>query len=509
MGKIVTVTVPIPTNGMTNDPRDRTPGVCRMASNFDIVTDTNRAVPYYDSEDANSNSTNDLMKNWCVALRTGTTYSIYGLGRQTALDRVRVFYKNISTGGSNDLGDNTWTETANNLGSTDTVNYELFVYYQRTGYIYGAVHSRYFFRYDPSGVGAFADTHFDTGSTFSHLAQGIVHSQDDILYVPYDNKIATNNNGTWNGTALTLPSEFYITSICEYGSFLAIAAAPLSGVGRSRVYLWNRASSLTTVSGNIDWGEGIIKVLEELQGDLVGISIANDATRQRERIVFRRYMGAPGARRFFEITATSTNLTIAKQKMNNRVFFLASATINGTPRHGLWSMSKNENTGVLVVTQERTPLNDTSIGAGPVLGFFIAGDYTFMAFINSVGNHTVYKTNNTNSYTATSYIETVINPNMPSNDWHQKKKVLSVGAMYDSLPPAGQVLVSARVDSTSAYTTLFTETTDSVTYTEPVTTPSGGNRLNDGKEFEFRLESTGGAIPTGFTYKYEVLGTNV
>ncbi len=514
MQRIETVLVPIPLGGVAQDPRDPAIGMARTVTNFDIVTDRHRAIPYYDSVDGNSNQTNDQMQNWCIALGASSLYRLFGLGRQTATSKVRVFEKNLTTGGSNDLDDNAWTETANNLGGntlnmgTDT---NFFVYYARTGYIYGAHTGANIWRYDPTGVAAFVDTH--QALTYTKIAQGLVHTQDDILYVPYDNKIATNNNGTWTVAALTLPAEFYITSICEYGADLAIACAPLSGVGKSRVYVWDRNSALTTIKSNIEWGEGIIQVVEEIQGYLVGISYANDASRSIQRITFRYYSGSGGSIPFKDFRQKSGVMTLkqAKQKLNNRIFFMLTMSVNGTQREGVWSISK-EPSGPFVIVHERTPNNDTLLTtAGVLRSFFVVGDFMFIAYVNAASTEVQSKTNDQASYTATSVIETIINPNMPPADKKEKKKLLSCGAMYDGLPSAGQAVVKARINNTNSgasYTTIFTETTDDAVKTEPVPVPSGGSYLTDGEEFEFQINSTGGAVPTFLIYKYSVDDSN-
>lgn len=506
MSDIYSVTVPIPTAGMTNDPRDRTPGVCRVATNFDIATDPKRATPYRDSEDGDSSSSTSKKQNFCIALRTGSTYSLFSLGVVSGTGRAEILYKDITTGASNDLDDAIWASPANNQsasGSTDTI---LFVYYKKVSKIFGAKSGTTIWSFKPDGS-AFTET--ERSITYTNLAQGLVHSQDDILYIPYDNKIATNDNGTWNDTALTLPSDFYITSICEYGAFLGIACAPLSGIGHSRVYLWDRTSSLSTIDENIYWGEGIINVLEELQGDLIGISQCADSTRSTFRVTFRKYMGAPGSKRFKEFTTTTTpTIFLAKQKINNRIFFLMSLTLNGSVREGVWSVAKNEATGELSVAHERTPNNDTAISGGGLRTFFFVGDFLFISYTQSA-TYALSKSNDASSYTATSIIETVINPNMPPEHLKHKKKLLSVGAMYDPLPAAGQAVIKARVDTTSSYTSILTETTDNQVFTEPVPVPSAAAYLNDGKEFEFRIESTGAAVPTSFTYKYQLLKSNV
>lgn len=508
MQRLVTVTVPIPTGGVTNDPRDQSASVCRACTNFDIVTDRKRAIPYRDSVDGATNQTTQTYQNFAVALRTGSSYSLYALGVDTGTGNARVDYKDLTTGSAHDLDDNAWASTSNNAAGGGSCSFNLFVYYKKTGRIYLDNGSTAIQKYDPSGSSAWVTN--EVALSFSKIAQGIVHSQDDILYVPYDNKIATNNNGSWTTTAFTAPSEFYISSICEYGIYLAIACAPLSGIGRSRVLIWDRNTATTTATSNIDWGEGVLQVIEEIQGFLVGVSYANDTTRTTNRVTCRYYAGASGAIPFKEYTQSGgvTLLKQAKQKMNTRIFFMMSVSLNGAQREGVWSISKNPNEG-FVVTHERTPNNDTLLtSTGTLRNFIFTGDYLFQAYVNASATEVLSKTNDQSSFTATAVIETIINPSMPSGDKIQRKKLMAVGALYDALPTAGQAIVKAKVNGATSYTTIFTETTDNAVKTEPVPVPSGGSYLNDGEEFEFRLESTGGAVPSYLVYKYAVDETN-
>lgn len=508
----VTVIVPMPRNGMTNDPRDTTPEVARVIQNFDIVTDPKRATPYGESEDGNSNVANDQMIKWCVGKFGSGDYRLYGLGRQTALSRARIFEKILTTGGATDLDDNGWTETANNAGG-QTININgadtnLFMFYERTGYIYGGHTGTHIYRYDPDGTDAFADTH--VAISYTNLCQGVVHSQDDVMYVGYDNKIAKNDNGSWTTAALTLPAEFYITSICEYGAYLAIACAPLSGVGRSRVYLWNRTSSLATISANIDWGQGVIKVLEELEGYLIGVTqIGGLQSRSTNRVVCKYYAGSAGCKRFKEFNGGTSGIfgvRISKQKIDNRIYFQMILTLNGSIRDGIWSIA-NTDRG-LIVQHERTTNNNTAMTAATIRDFFFVGDFLFQSYVNNSSAYAVSKSVSSPSYSLNAIIETVINPNMPPEYRYQKKKLVAVGGMYDALPTAGQIVVKARVDSTGSYTTVFTETTDNAVSTEPTMVPSGGSYLDDGKEFEFQIISTGAAVPTALIYVFEVEETN-
>jgi len=497
--------------GVVNDPRNPDTNKYRVATNFDALTNPYKLTPYRDSEDGDSAGSTSKKQNFCIALGPSSTYSLHALGVVSGTARAEVLRKFLTTGGATDLDDNGWATPSNNQSGGGTTSFNLFVFYKKTGLIYGAQGNQYIWAFDPTGSAAWANTHNDLTS-YTNIAQGLVHSKDDILYVPYDNKIAKNNNGSWSNTALTLPSHLYITSICEYGNYLAIACAPLSGFGKSVVYLWDRDSSLTTLSESIDWGEGNIKVLEEIGGALVGISLSgNDSTRFADKISFKSWTGGSRARLIQELEGgnATSYLLISKQKINDRVYFLMKVTLNGSSREGVWSIGPSSTAiGGFSIVHERTPNNDTAINSAGTKGFFFAGDFLFIGYINANGDNAVSKTNDAASYTATSILETTVNPGMDRLDRPHRKKLKSVGATYEALPISGQVVVKARVDG-GTFATYFTETTDSAVRTEPVGVQADGAYTNStGTEFEFRIESTGGAVVTGLFYEYENILSN-
>jgi len=500
MGKIIETRVVNFTGGITNDPRDNAEGVAQVVTNFDILTDTKRMMPYRDSEDGDGSASTSKKQNFAIALRTGTTYSLYALGVVSGTARAEVLYKDLTTGGSNDLDDNAWATPLNNQSSAGTTSFNLFVYYKKTGYIYGARAGSHIWRFSPSGA-AWVDDH--QALSYTNIAQGLVHSKDDILYVPYDNKIAKNDNGSWNNTALTLPSHLYVTSICEYGNYLAIACAPLSGIGNSVVYLWDRDATLTTLSESIDWGEGVIKVLEELDGFLIGLSQAGgNSTRTKNRIIFRYYAGAGAVKIRELLSTTSPNLLIAKQKVDHRIFFMMSATLNGSLREGVWSIGRENSR--FVIAHERTPNNDTALGNGILQNFFFVGDYLFIAYVNNSSANALSKTNDSSSFTATSIYESVI---FNGGDSSLAKDLVGVTITTEPLPAAGSVVVKYKKDAETSYTTILTHSTDDAISKSAINIESTGAALPKSyKEISFRIESTGGAVITGLSFKEEITG---
>jgi hypothetical protein len=492
--------------GIVNDPRTQASGIARMISSFDNLTDSNRLTPYRNSEAGDTLVSDHKIRNFLIALRIGTpiTYSLYGLGNITGSALAKVMYKDLTTGADNDLDDADWTNTTSEASSAGNGSYNLFVYYKKTGLVYGARANTTIWSYNPAG-GSWVDS--ARPIAYINLAQGIVHSKDDVMYIPYDNKIASYNSSAWVDAALTLPTDLYITSICEYGNYLAIGCAPLSGVGHSRVFLWDRDSSLPTLSDSIDWGEENLKVLEEIDGVLVGVALSGgNTTRFKDRVIFR-YLSVSKAVKFSELVGETivTQLPIAKQKINNRIYFMMKITINGTLRQGVWSVGRPSLNSPFSVVHERTPNNDTALTNGVFYNFFYAGDFLFMSYDDN-GTESMTKTNDTETYTATSTLETTINPNMEPLDRLRKKQLISVTVGYEAIPTSGQVILKYKVDGGS-YTTVATDTTVASRFLER-TALDAGTQFTSGREYEFRIESKGTPI-TSLTYKYKALETNI
>lgn len=521
MGKIIETKIDRFDGGIENDSRDPKENTCRVVSNFDVFTNPRKMTPYRSSESGDSSAATRIRRNFCVAIRTGTTYSLYALGRQSAVNRLEVEYKDLTTGAVNDLDDTAWSATANNQSSSGTPEYNLFVYYQRTGYIYASTTAQ-IVRYDPDGGDAWVDTH--QALTHTQIAQGLVHSKDDILYIPYYNSggyIARNNNGTWNTTALTLPVHYIPSSICEYGNYLAIACIPTSGVGNSRVFLWDRDSSLTTISESIDWGEGMLMVLEEVDGELIGISnkggaatsftgIPNGTVVTRDKVIFRQLVGNR-AIKFKEIQSNhaaggaTLQLPIAKQKVDNRLHFMMMIELNGAVRDGVWSIGRTPG-GPWTLNHERTVNNNTALDTGDAIRNFIyVGDYLFQAYVDT--DAALSKTDDGSTFSHNSVYES---KRFNGGDSSLFKDLLGTTITMEYMPAAGDVTLQYRTDSTTTWTTISNDTTDNDISDSAVNIESSGAALpKEYKEIEFRILSTGGAEITGFSFKEEITGKRV
>ena len=136
--------------GIENDPRDPRENTCRMVSNFDIFTNSKKMTPYRHSVSGDTAASTSRKQNFTIALRTGTTYSVYALGVVSADDRAEILYQDL---GSLQSAADTWSATTNNQqpDTTGATNFNLFVYYQRTDRIYGARNGSHIWSYEPGG----------------------------------------------------------------------------------------------------------------------------------------------------------------------------------------------------------------------------------------------------------------------------------------------------------------------------------------------------------------------
>ena len=501
--------------GIAQDPRERDTRYAQLIKNFDAHTFKHKLVPFRSSEDGDDAGNTSKKRNFQIALRTGTTHSLYTLGVVSGTtDRAEILYKDLTTGAANDLDDSAWANTGNHQSASDSVlvKFECFVYYRKTGRIYLVKADGDVIRYDPAGSVAIAEADVALGS-ITNLAQGLVHSKDDILYIPYDNKIAKNNNGSWTAVALTLPSHLKITSISEYEDNLAIACAPLSGVGESIVYLWNRDETTTVLSKSIPWGEGNLTILEEIEGFLIGVSYTGTSnTNFEQKAIFKYYAGSKPIT-FLELLNETTfddssnDTPLSKQKVNKYLYFSMKITLNGTIHHGIWKIGRTK-AGTFSVVFDRSWNNDTTpVAADEIFGFIFIGDYMFIAYSDG-GTDDVSKTDDTNLHDITAIYETVI---LNGGDSSKNKQLMSVGITAESLPANGQLVLKYKKDEEASFTTIFTWNTNDEIYHEAINIELSGVPLPVFREITFRVESVGQtaattgdpAVLTGIKFKWE------
>ncbi len=513
-------------------------GEFSISKHFDILSYPNRLQPLRAM--TTESTTDSKIGNILVANR------MYGVGtdpNNPTNGKLWVRSDSATTASGASYGaSSTWRSLTNDQLSgavLRTTDYQFLVYYPDFGNTKTILWASTNLLVASDPVGATSTT--TQALTFTTISQGFVHPKDKRLYFGYQTSSATyigriSSNATpfssVNFTALQLPTQYRVYHICDYGNYLAISCTYTDGSNtnnNSVVILWDRDETLTTVTEIIPWGAGALKVLNNLNGTLVGINTVSTqntgSVQDMDAVQIKGWNG--GTEPFLikemkalRLTTTAPSCTINENVnfiYNNRHYFSVNIVNGGTAPayYGLWSLGKDME-GVYRVTIERMATN-TGSETG-VLATGMSGDFVAMAH-TAVGTLTATTNGNTLSgiYDATSSYESGINPDMSDDDYPKKKQLMRVWATYLPLPTDASVVIQYRVDVSAnasgstlgnGWTTIFTETGDGVTFTERIKDAVGAE-FTAGRKYEFKITSTDGAIITDWGYDAPVLKTNI
>lgn len=484
-----------------------------LVKHFDIFSDPNRLIPHRSTEaDTSTNVSATDAKQYDIRdFQLGLDGKLYALGKVVATGFPKVVKKNdpttgnwLSSGGGN-------ISTAEGEGNAARLT-GCFIEWQGNFWFFQGTNQVA----KCTLAGVITNTVTGAlGTTITSVAQGVVGA-DDNLYLFYNNKIVkVSPAGVVTDNVLAnLPSDMRIVSACRWGSYIAIgmaygtsATAIPSGV--SKVFIWDMVTS-TTVNDVIDWGEGALRVLGNIEGRLVGVSdkyLTNPISLVKGSMVVRMWGG--GIPQIMKeivanqlVTADSSTVTRFPRSVvikDNRMFwaasvpFQSSTSTESTYHLGIWAFGRKD------VNSDFALSLDYVEEAVSSSNFFInsfgnAGNYWF---INHSADGSVTKTDDAVSYTYTSIYERTF------GNGKQKNKVVGVSVMTDYLPTTGQVVLKYKKDEETSFTTIFTNTTDNSIRRSAINIESSGANLPTYQKIRFRIESTGGAVPTGFMFLRE------
>lgn len=337
----------------------------------------------------------------------------------------------------------------------------------------------------------------NTSATILSVAQGLI-AKDDNGYIFYNNIVVRiYPSGTVQDQALKLPTNLKITSACNFGNYMAIGCSPKDSYnGVSKVFLWNLYSP--DVQEVIDWGEGDLRVLENVEGMLVGITdrYLNNATGAgRGSVIIQGYSGGSPQvlKEIFTEKLTSITLPQSKAVKNNRLFFAAKVFTNtsGTEyNEGIWSFGRKNSQYQFALSLD---LISENINTSGIQSFGSAGNYFFIAHS---GDGSIDKLNDSAVYTMTSLIETqILNFGSYDND----KRLDTFKVTFRKLASGESVVLKYKVDNATSWTTIGTyDTDDSLSHTFTQEELAVVN-FKSGREYKFRIESLGGAEITSWS----------
>lgn len=339
----------------------------------------------------------------------------------------------------------------------------------------------------------------NTTTTISSVAQGVI-AKDDNLYLPYNNILARiYPSGTVVDQALKLPTYLKITSICNYGNYLAIGCSSKNSYnGISKVFLWNLTSP--DVQEAIDWGEGDLRVLETIEGMLVGITdryLNNAVGAGRGSLIIQGYTGGVPQvlKEVFTQKLNGITMPLSKAVKNNRLFFCSKIMTNtaGTEyNEGIWSFGRKNAGYPYALTLD---FIDENVTASGIQAFGSAGNFFFISHSN---DGSIDKIDDTATYTFSSILETqIFNFGEADND----KRLDSFKVTFRKLATGESLTLKYKVDDATTWTTIGTFNTVGELSHTFLREETGAVDFKSGREFKFQLISTGGLEITGYKAK--------
>lgn len=500
MGKIIDTLITTFSGGLSKDKRDGWSGggsffttdKFALTKHFDTYTYPKKLFPYIKTE-AVEDKTLDIVK-FLNAKNSAGTERFYGYGIVAGSTKAAVYF----------LSSDTWTGLTNNESGTAGRNETVFFYYKDFIYMW---RGNNLMRFDTTGSAAWADSY--QSISYTDLAQPVHHPSDDIAYFFTDNKVHKLDNTTWTSNVLTLPSDLKIMHACPFGNYLAIACAPTaSDGGKSVVFLWDRDSSLATLSDRIDFGEGFIQYIFNLNNKLIGIMdffTTNTYGHSAGKVLIKQASGQ-FATQLNEIIldttmSSGTVFQANSQVKDNKGYFVLKVTQNGDNRLGIWAVDEFGRATLDFVEEEAT------VGTPEYQGIYARGNGWYIAHSNDGSvNRTDDNTTRQYSTTLASVYESLV---FSAGDPSKTKKLIVATVMTEAMPTAGQCVLKYRKNEETSFTTLFTHTTDNSISHSTINVESSGATLPEYKEIQFRIESTGGAAITGLKFRSEVVEKDI
>lgn len=486
--------------GIADDIRKPSLSEFQITKHFDIFSNPNRLTPYrsLEADTETSVSATDL-KQYVVrdVFYASESAKLYGLG-QTGAGLTKILYKADATSGL-------WTVPSSSEGN-GAVKYGCFFEYK--DYAWGFQGTNQIFKWGLlSGTPSITNSVSTVGATITSVANGIIAS-DGNGYMAYNNVIVRiAPGGTITDSAKTVPTNFKITSLTNYGSYMAIGCSPISTYnGQSKVFIWNLSSDL--FADTIDWGEGELRVLENIEGQLVGITdryLNNSTGAGRGSMIIQVYAGGSATvfKEIFTQALTGKTIPTSKAVKNNRLFWSAKIMTNSagtTYNEGIWSFGRKNSNYPFALTLD---IVDENVSTSGIQAFGTAANYFFIAHSN---DGSLDKTNDSASYTFTSVYESQI---FDFGDPALNKK-MELFTLYTSpIPSGGSVTVKYRMNAETSYTTIGTLSTQSAISRSFLNIESTGASFPSFQELQIRIESTGGVEVTGYKIKTQpLLGFN-
>lgn len=362
------------------------------------------------------------------------------------------------------------------------------------------------YRYDTDSAMTTLDSISDSHPS-SIAPAPVVHSQDNTLYYAYGKTVRKYVSGGSGGACITLPD--YITSMVEYGTYLAIACQSATG---GTIYLWGRDTSLATFQDKIPVDTGYLKIIDVIDGYLTAITESPyEPNFLANQIIFESYY-AISARMYlggtmklitnteimgFTEGGTNHRMSNRKQRRDGCVFFHTGSNF-------LYRFGMNKSGQYVLSRDQQIAYWNTNITLAH--SFFLLGEYTYCCQSNSSGaSYALARTENNANYGNTAIYETTVNPAVFVEDWAEDKllKRVTIKTSVLSASSTASITVKYSVDGGS-YVTILTQSNTFPSLSNKIDSyaEATGTEFKTGKDIKFRIECTGYIDVDYLEYEY-------
>jgi len=504
MGKIVQQIIDRFDGGMANDLRDKNLNKFAITKHFDLSW-KHKLVPYVRTVEAESGSIKDFEIQKFVYAKRSTGNRLFGLGQNGGKADIWMVNPNVAN-------DNIAWEEPNNNASTFNVNYNVFFYYKDYIYMFGG--GTKLIRFDTSSGSAFNDAY--QSISYTNLATPVHCLIDDIAYFFHDNKVSKLDDTSFSADVLTLPADMKIVSACMYGNYLAIGCTSLYSHERSVVFLWDRDSSITTLSERIDLGEGKLLYLKNLNNKLIAImqfyTFSDSFLVRKGRLIVKQILGNTAyiinelnydsrTTPYFSGNYTSATIRMGTEFVKDEaVYFpVMSLKINGDTHNGIMKVDSDGRIFFDVVEEEA----ESTIYYHAI---YALGNNWWIAHSNDGSINRMSYSSSTNTEYSSTFPSVYESLYLNFGESSITKKLLGVEVMTEALEANQSVVVKYRKDEDllgGSWTTIMTHDTDDAISKGAINI--SGATLPQFKEIQFRLESLRGAVITAFKIKAEII----
>lgn len=474
--------------GITEDPRARSSDQYQQCTGFDVFTNPHLLIPFGDQIDETlaSGIMNDIQLDGVVV----TSLGYISVGYTSSVDARPTMYTKTNF---NDA----WGANGTGAAGYAYVLKSLTVYHGKA-YILGLNGSQYnLYRFDGGGVLTSIGT-FTPTVGFS--AKPYVHPKDDKLYIGFGSQIYI-----YDGAALThydlTQTSFVCSSLTNYGEYLAMTG---NNNSKPQCLLWGRDTTLSTIQGIVDLGEGTVTFGENLGGILFFIMnpMVTSFSTIQNKIIIKSWAGG-AVDPIKSIQVSSTNSIISYTRRSDKLYF---ASANDT---AIYAFGKNKE-GNYILTQDRYMYNGATVGSS-IGGLTFIGDLMFIKIVDLSGTYHFMrsKTNGLGesiTYNSIALYKTLINHGMGLSrytiqDVHKLKTVDAMGIQL-SASTTGTTELGYAMDG-SSFTDVINQANSTITRNILESTKqTDGQPLNDGREFELLLSSSGGTSIRQILYRY-------